>query len=83
MLFRQGQSVAFAKQQLSKKYLHLKEGKTGLLDAFFQTYLDYAETNPVDFEAWLTTVYDREQVKADFLKSGQSKLRLDWVLRRE
>jgi protein tyrosine/serine phosphatase len=83
MLFRQGQSVASAKQQLSKKYLHLKEGKTGLLDAFFQTYLDYAETNPVDFETWLTTVYDREQVKADFLNSGQSKLRLDWVLRRE
>jgi protein tyrosine/serine phosphatase len=83
MIFRQGQTVQTATRQLSKKYLHMREGKTGLLDAFFESYLSYAAENETDFETWLTTVYDREKVKADFLKSGKSKLRLDWILRRE
>ncbi len=83
MIFRQDQTVQTASRQLSKKYLHMREGKTGLLDAFFESYLTYAAEHDTDFETWLTTVYDREKVKADFLKSGTSKLRLDWILRRE
>ena len=30
-----------AVEQLSLKYLHVKHGKTGMLDAFFQAYADY------------------------------------------
>lgn len=83
MIFRQQLPVRIAIQQLSKKYLHMREGKTGLLDAFFEAYLAAEAATDIGFEAWLTDEYDREQVKADFLKSGQAKLRLDWILRRE
>lgn len=83
MIFRQGEPVSSAVQQLSKKYLHMREGKTGLLDAFFETYLKAETETRIGFEDWLKTEYDREQVKADFLNSGQGKLRLDWFLRRE
>ncbi len=83
MMFRQGQPVATAAQQLSKKFLHLREGKTGILDAFFEAYLSYAREHEIAFETWLQTVYDREAVKADFLKTGRSKLGLDRILRRE
>ncbi len=83
MIFRQNQPVRVAVQQLSKKYLHLREGKTGLLDAFFEAYLEAQKHSEMTFEAWLKTEYDRDKVKADFLKSGQSRLRLDWFLRRE
>jgi protein tyrosine/serine phosphatase len=83
MIFRQNEPVRIAIRQLSKKYLHMREGKTGLLDAFFETYLAAEAETGIGFEAWLTSEYDREQVKADFLKSGQAKLRLDWILRRE
>lgn len=83
MIFRMAEPVSVAKQQLSKKYLHMKEGKTGLLDAFFDAYLDAETATGIGFEDWLRTEYDREQLKADFLKSGQARLRLDWLLRRE
>nr|WP_070959972.1 sulfur transferase domain-containing protein [Hyphomonas sp. Mor2] len=83
MIFRQGEPVRVAKQQLSKKYLHMKEGKTGLLDAFFDAYLEAERATGIGFEDWVRTEYDREQLKSDFLESGQAKLRLDWFLRRE
>ena len=82
-IFRLNEPVHVAVQHLSKKYLHMREGKTGLLDAFFETYLEAEQATGVDFETWLQTAYDREQVKRDFLKSGKGKLRLDWILRRE
>ena len=83
MIFRMGEPVSVAIQQLSKKYLHMREGKTGLLDAFFETYLDAEKATGISFEDWLQSEYDREKVKADFLSSGKGKLRLDWILRRE
>ena len=82
-IFRLNEPVQIALKQLSKRYLHMREGKTGLLDAFFETYLAQEAATGIDFETWLTTQYDREQVKQDFLKSGKGKLRLDWILRRE
>lgn len=83
MIFRKQKPVAVAVQQLSKKYLHLREGKTGLLDAFFETYLEANAEQPVTFEDWLQNGYDREKVKQDFLKTRSAKLSLDRVLRRE
>ena len=83
VIFRMGEPVSTAIRQLSKKYLHLREGKTGLLDAFFETYLEAERETGIGFETWLTTEYDRVKVKEDFLKSGQAKWRLDRLLGRE
>lgn len=83
VIFRLGEPVSVAVRQLSKKYLHMREGKTGLLDAFFETYLEAEKATGIAFEDWLATEYDRVQVKEDFLKSGKGRLRLDWLLRRE
>ncbi|MEM9180667.1 MAG: sulfur transferase domain-containing protein [Pseudomonadota bacterium] len=82
-IFQLGEPVSVAVRQLSKKYLHMREGKTGLLDAFFETYLAAEQASGIGFEDWLNTEYDRVQVKEDFLKSGQAKWRLDSLLRRE
>lgn len=83
MIFRMGEPVSVAARQLSKKYLHMKEGKTGLLDAFFEAYVEAEAATGIGFEDWLKTEYDREKLKSDFLNSGQGRLRLDWLLRRE
>lgn len=83
VIFRQGEPVSTAIRQLSKKYLHLREGKTGLLDAFFETYLQAEKETGIGFEDWLNTEYDRAKVKQDFLESGQAKWQLDRLLRRE
>lgn len=83
VIFRMGAPVSTARRQLSKKYLHMREGKTGLLDAFFDTYLAAERATGISFEDWLTTEYDRVKVKEDFLNSGQAKWRLDSLLGRE
>jgi len=83
VIFRMEEPVSTALRQLSKKYLHMREGKTGLLDAFFDTYLAAERATGISFEDWLTTEYDRVKVKEDFLKSGQAKWRLDSLLGRE
>lgn len=83
MHFRQGLPIAEAVGQLSKKYLHLREGKTGLLDHFFEEYLAFAETSDIPFEDWVRTKYNPAEMKAEFLASGKGKLRLSELLRRE
>ena len=49
-----------AKKQLSFKYLHLKYAKTGILDAFFDTYLK--ENKKQDFLNWVKNDYDPEKL---------------------
>ncbi|MBR9834672.1 MAG: dual specificity protein phosphatase family protein [Alphaproteobacteria bacterium] len=83
MIYRQKQPVSVAASQLSKKYLHMREGKTGLLDAFFEAYLEAARDKDISFEDWVNTAYDRVAVKAQFLSSGKGRLGLDRLLRRE
>ena len=70
-------------QHLSLKYLHVKAGKTGVLDHFFETYRQYNETTPIGFMDWVETVYDREAVQASFLASWWGSFLTERVLRRE
>ena len=70
-------------QHLSLKYLHVKAGKTGVLDHFFETYRLYNESNPIDFLDWVRNVYDRDAVQADFMSSWWGNFLTERVLRRE
>lgn len=83
MHFRQGQPIEQAAEQLSFKYLHIREGKTGMLDYFFETYLREGKPAGLSFLDWVETVYDRDKVKADFLKQWRGRLNIDRLLRRE
>lgn len=83
MHFRQGLPIAEAQEQLSLKYLHIRAGKTGMLDHFFDTYRREGEPDGLSFSQWVETRYQREVVKADFLKTWKSKLNIDKLLRRE
>lgn len=83
MHFRQGLPIAEAVEQLSLKYLHVKQGKTGMLDFFFQSYLDFAADTPVSFSEWVAHHYDRMAVKEAFLKDFNKGIQWDAVLRRE
>ena len=65
--FHMGDSIEQAMEQLSFKYLHIKQGKTGMLDFFFNDYLAYAKTHDIDFMDWVETVYDPVDVKARFM----------------
>lgn len=59
--------IAKARRQLSLRYLHIKQGKTGLLDFFFDEYERYNQTNPIEFMDWVELVYEPDTVKAKFM----------------
>ncbi|MEO9970508.1 MAG: protein tyrosine phosphatase [Hyphomonadaceae bacterium] len=82
MIARRGQSVEQAIEQLSFKYLHVKQGKTGMLDAFFHAALAAGANAPDDFYSWIRNDYDRMAIKTAFLQKRQ-RLELDRILGRE
>jgi len=83
MHFRNGQPIDQALEMLSRKYLHIRQGKTGVLDFFFETYLAEGAAKGLSFQEWVEKGYDRVALKAKFLKSRKSKLNVDDILRRE
>ena len=83
LIARKGQPVSIAKEQLSLKYLHVKQGKTGMLDAFFEAALEAGANEPAAFFDWISSDYDRIAVKAAFLKARGRQVELDRLLGRE
>ena len=81
--FRKGLPIAEAKRQLSLRYGHVRQAKTGILDFFLQTYLDFAAKTPMAFEDWVRDVYDRDAVTKAFRESWWASVITDKVLRRE
>nr|WP_321510116.1 sulfur transferase domain-containing protein [uncultured Hyphomonas sp.] len=87
MLLKEKVPFHQATEQLSLKYLHIKHGKTGMLDAFFQAYADFNAGLPEDewkpFLDWVAEDYDRMQVKEDFLREFGKGVQVDKILQRE
>ncbi|MDQ7019789.1 MAG: tyrosine-protein phosphatase [Robiginitomaculum sp.] len=81
--FRKNERIEVAMQQLSFKYLHVRQGKTGMLDFFFQCYLDDARKTPISFADWVRDVYDPPAVKAAFMENWLGNTLVDKILRRE
>ncbi len=81
--FRLGQPIAQAVEQLSLKYLHVRQGKTGILDAVFAAYIAFDARMPTSFEDWVCDHYDPAALKAGFLASRAGKINLDEVIGRE
>ena len=81
--FRKGQTIEQALEQLSGKYLHIRSGKTGVLDFFFETYLAEGKPKGLSFEQWVEQGYDAAALKVRFLHGRKSKVDYDQLLRRE
>ena len=81
--FHMGDTIEEAMEQLSFKYLHVRQGKTGMLDFFFNDYLAYAKTHDITFMEWTQTVYDPADVKARFMSQWSGNPVTELILRRE
>ena len=81
--FKMGDPISEALEQLSFKYLHVKAGKTGMLDFFFQTYLDYKQNHDISFTDWVETIYNPAEVKSSFMANWAGAIFTDKILRRE
>lgn len=79
-LLLQGRPVAEAAAQLALRHGHIRQGKTGILDAFFAAY---AAAAPKPFLDWLREDYDEAALRASFQSQPWADRLLDGVLRRE
>lgn len=80
---RRGVPIAQAKRQLSLRYGHIRQADTGVLDYFFERYLDDNAKSPIAFVDWVETVYDPKEVKRSFHANSWANRLVDSVLRRE
>lgn len=71
-----------AAKQLAWKYGHVKQAKTGLLDAFFAAYFPY-EDRGIAFFDWVDEIYDPDAITSDFKAKGWAVRLTDSVLHRE
>lgn len=81
ILFEGGTS-AQALAQLSWRFGHWKQARTGILDAFFHRYAAQAEGR-IPFVDWVRTEYDEAALRHDFVANGLASFITDRVLRRE
>jgi protein tyrosine/serine phosphatase len=84
MHFRKGLPIREALRQLSFRFLHVRHGKTGVLDYMLERYLEEAEPNGVDFLEWVESdAYDPRRIKEDFKAQWWGTLVTERLLRRE
>jgi protein tyrosine/serine phosphatase len=81
--FKMGMPISAAIEQLSFKYLHVKQGKTGMIDYFFATYLDETKESGKPFLQWVDEDYDQQRVKGAFTSQWWANILTDKILRRE
>ena len=82
-LLHEGAPFEEAVQQLSLKYGHVKQGKTGMLDHFFELYRARNAREPIDFLDWVRTEYDRQACHDGFMASWWGSALTEKILRRE
>jgi protein tyrosine/serine phosphatase len=71
-----------ALEQLSWRFGHIKQSRTGVLDAFIMRYRRDAEGRK-PFLDWLTNDYDPVALREEFRAKGLASFVNDWVLGRE
>lgn len=82
--YRLGLPIREAMDELSLRYLHMKAGKTGVLDYTFERYLLEGEPKGQSFTEWVESdAYDPDAIKADFRAQWLGTLLTDKLLRRE
>ena len=72
------------RRELSLRTLHVRQGKTGVIDYAFQQYFAHGEPRGLSFAQWTRTdAYDPVRLKADFQAGMLGSLLTERLLRRE
>lgn len=83
LILHEGRPVAEAARQLSVRYGHFRFAKTGILDAFLESYRTQGEARGLDFLTWVREVYDPAALTRRFRPGFWSGLLVDRLMRRE
>ncbi len=79
----EGVPLKEAKRELSLKYGHIRQADTGILDRFFEKYLEDNAVRPMPFFEWVETMYDPDEMKRNFHSEGWANRLVNSVLQRE
>lgn len=79
MILFAGGTSADALRHLSWRFGHIKQAKTGVLDAFFLRYQRDGEGHK-SFLDWVRDDYDAAALQRDFHANGLASFINDWVL---
>ena len=82
--FRLGLPIREALKELSFRHLHIRQGKTGVLDYVFERYLLEGEPQGISFLDWVRRPdYDPKALKAKFQAGMLGSLITERLLKRE
>jgi uncharacterized protein (TIGR01244 family) len=82
-VLREGVPVEEAVKQLHARFGHFRTADTGILDFFFERYVEHNRARPTPFLEWVDTIYDPEALKQDFKASRWANILVNKILRRE
>lgn len=83
LLIHENRPLDEATKQLSLRYGHFRFAKTGILDAFFETYRREGLPKGITFLDWVATEYEPERLEREFKPGFLSSLLADRIIRRE
>ncbi|MFN3669239.1 MAG: fused DSP-PTPase phosphatase/NAD kinase-like protein [Brevundimonas sp.] len=82
--FHLGEPIAEAIKQLDRKYLHHRQGLTGILDYTLEKYMREVEPTGVSFLDWIDSdAYDPRAIRAEFRAGWWGTVLTERLLRRE
>ena len=79
----EGASADEALKQLSWRFGHFRQAKTGILDAFFERWRDEGEARGMSFVEWVERHYDPDALERDFHQNRLATFFVDRIIRRE
>jgi len=82
-LLLQGAPPAAAQAQLTLRHGHVRQARTGILDAFFSTYADAHRATGIGFLDWVRDGYDEVALRERFASRLWADRLVDGLLRRE
>lgn len=78
-----GLPMTEAQKQLSWRFGHLRQSKTGILDYFFDCFVASGGTSVDDFYTWVEREYDPLAMKAAFTSQRWANVLMDRIIARE
>lgn len=83
LIHRLGRSPAEAQRQLTLRYLHMRNGKAGVLRLVLTSYARAVAERPIAFRAWVETAYDPAPLAASWGEWTWRSAVMERLLRRE
>lgn len=81
--FRKGEPIDNAMRMLSLRFGHVRQGKTGVIDYYFDQYLTHGRPAGLSLIEWTERAYDPDKLKSEFRAQWWANVLVEKILRRE